>query len=83
MAQTRRMGMRNERAQLAKAPRPPSQASARPSLDVMHARKRGRDVGLAESGFRPTGLGSADRLGCSTLFILTLLGRLADKSTAI
>jgi hypothetical protein len=35
-------------------PRPPSQASARPSLEVMHARKRGRDVGLAESGFRPT-----------------------------
>ncbi len=36
------------------APRPPTQASARPRLEVMHARKRGRDVGLAESGFRPT-----------------------------
>jgi hypothetical protein len=50
MAQTRRMGAQNGRAKLPKAPRPPSQASTRPSLEVMHARKRGRDVGLAESG---------------------------------
>jgi len=31
MAQTRRMGIQNGSAQLPKAPRPPSQASARPS----------------------------------------------------
>ncbi len=40
------------------APRPPS---ARPSFEVRHARKRGRDVGLAESGFRLTKLGEARR----------------------
>jgi hypothetical protein len=58
MAQTRRMRMQNERALLPKAPRPPSQASARPSFEVMHTRKLGRDVGLAESGFRPAGIRS-------------------------
>src|SRR5258708_35475945 len=51
MAKTRRVGMQNERAKLPKAPRPPSQASARPTLEVMHARKRGRDVGFAEPVF--------------------------------
>jgi len=46
------------------APRPPAQASARPSFEVRHARRRGRDVGFrlrqaygatswVESGFRP------------------------------
>jgi len=63
MAQTRRMGMQYEGKQLRITPRPPSQASARPSLEVMHARKRGRDVGLAESGFRPTVMGSPRTLG--------------------
>jgi hypothetical protein len=62
-AQTRCMGMQNERAQLPNAPRPSSQASARPGFEVRHARKRGRDVGLVESGFRPaiTGLAGAFR----------------------
>jgi hypothetical protein len=57
MAQTRRMGKRNRRADLPKAPRPPTQASARPSLKSMLTERRGRDVGFAESGFRPTVVG--------------------------
>jgi hypothetical protein len=57
MAQTRRLGKHNEKAYPLSAPRPPSQASARPSLEVMDARQRVRDVGLAESGFRATVLG--------------------------
>jgi len=41
MAQTH--GDPERLTQLCKAPRPPSQASARPSFEVMHTRKRGRD----------------------------------------
>ncbi len=54
VAQTRRTGMQRERAWLPNAPRPPTQASARPSLKSMLTERRGRDVGFAESGFRPT-----------------------------
>jgi hypothetical protein len=54
MAQTRHVGKHNERAYLLSAPRPPTQASARPSLKSMLTERRGRDVGFAESGFRPT-----------------------------
>ncbi len=63
MAQTRRVGMHNPFAQLPDAPRPPSQASAHPSFEIRHARKRGRDVGLAESGFRPAII-DASSTGC-------------------
>src|SRR5258708_23063638 len=41
-----------QKTQRAKAPRLPS-ASARPRFEVRHARKCGRDVGWAKSGFRP------------------------------
>jgi hypothetical protein len=61
MAQTRRMGKRNQRADRPKAPRPPTQASARPSLKSMLTERRGRDVGFAESGFRPTVMGRSRR----------------------
>ncbi len=47
------------------AARPPSQASARPSFQVRHAGKRGRDVGLAESGFLPSSASFADHLVAS------------------
>jgi hypothetical protein len=45
------------KARLCKAPRPPTQASARPSLKGTLTEKRGRDVGFAESVFRPTVMG--------------------------
>jgi hypothetical protein len=61
MAQTRRMGKRNRRADRPKAPRPPTQASARPSLKSVLTERRGRDVGFAESGFRPTLVGKIMR----------------------
>jgi hypothetical protein len=54
-------------AQLPNAPRPPSQASVRPSFEVMHTRKLGRDVGLAESGFRPAITGLSFRITCDLL----------------
>jgi hypothetical protein len=56
MAQTRRMGKRSQRAYRLKAPRPPTQTSARPSLKGMLTERRGRDVGFAKSGFRPAEL---------------------------
>src|SRR6266446_10875955 len=67
MAQTRRLGMQNERTQLHNAPRPPTQASARPSLKGLLTERRGRDVGFAESGFRPTIMGSRARRASNAL----------------
>jgi hypothetical protein len=66
MAQTRRVGMQSKEVQLPNAPRPPTQTtsfakamedrSARPSLKGLLTERRGRDVGFAKSGFRPTDL---------------------------
>jgi hypothetical protein len=59
MAQTRRIGKHNEKAYIISAPRPPTQTSARPSLKGMLTERRGRDVGFAKSGFRPTVAGGS------------------------
>jgi hypothetical protein len=81
MAQTRRMGKRNQRADRPKAPRPPTQASARPSLKSMLTERRGRDVGFAESGFRPTVMGRSRRQISSSTRLLKLT-RMGSYRTA-
>ena len=75
----RRIGMQNKRVKLPDSPRPPSQASARPSFKVMHTRKLGRDVGLAVSGFRPTFMGLA---GASRTFSLAFMRSARLQSSA-
>jgi len=76
-------GDTERKAQLPKAPRPPTQTSARPSLKGMLTGRRGRDVGFAKSGFRPTELGNAGSDGLPNTCILALMGRLPAKLTAI
>jgi hypothetical protein len=53
MAQTRRTGMQKERARLPKAPRPPSQATARPNREDVHISECGRDEAFRVVGFSP------------------------------
>src|SRR6266446_7236788 len=82
MAQTRRMGKRNQRQSRPKAPRPPTQTSARPSLKGLLTERRGRDVGFAKSGFRPTAMGNSAFPVSPSLLKLTQMGssRTATKN---